>query len=61
MMKLIYWVAENLKDDKADSIVARTKHDCEQKVILVLIHHHLHQLLSLAANTSESAGVPRLD
>ena len=33
MMKLTYWVAENLKGDKADSIVARTKHDCEQKVL----------------------------
>lgn len=33
MMKLTYWVAENLKGDKTDSIVARTKHDCEQKVV----------------------------
>ena len=32
-MKLTYWVAENLKGGKADSIIARTKHDCEQKVI----------------------------
>lgn len=32
-MKLTYWIAENLKGDKTDSIVARTKHDCEQKVI----------------------------
>lgn len=32
-MKLTYWVAENLKGDKTESIVARTKHDCEQKVI----------------------------
>ena len=32
-MKLTYWVAANLKGDKADSIVARTKHDCEQKVL----------------------------
>ena len=32
-MKLTYWVAENLAGDTSDSIVARTKHDCEQKVI----------------------------
>ncbi|MFJ2987593.1 hypothetical protein ACIPF8_06985 [Collimonas sp. NPDC087041] len=32
-MKMTYWVAENLKGDKAESIIARTKHDCEQKVI----------------------------
>lgn len=32
-MKLTYWVAENLKGDKTEAIVARTKHDCEQKVI----------------------------
>jgi len=32
-MKFTYWVAENLAGDTADSIVARTKHDCEQKVI----------------------------
>jgi hypothetical protein len=27
------WVAENRKGDKSESIIARTKHDCEQKVI----------------------------
>ncbi|MGS0740999.1 hypothetical protein ACVBEF_04045 [Glaciimonas sp. GG7] len=32
-MKLTYWIAEHLKDDSAESIIARTKHDCEQKVI----------------------------
>jgi hypothetical protein len=32
MMKLTYWIAEILDGDKADSIIARTKHDCEQKV-----------------------------
>lgn len=32
-MKLTYWVAHHLNGDKASAIVARTKHDCEQKVI----------------------------
>jgi hypothetical protein len=32
-MKMTYWVAANLKGDKSDAIIARTKHDCEQKVI----------------------------
>ncbi|KAF3999786.1 hypothetical protein [Glaciimonas immobilis] len=32
-MKLIYWVAENLKGDRADAIIARTKHDCEQNIL----------------------------
>ncbi|CAN5460644.1 hypothetical protein BH11PSE11_BH11PSE11_03630 [soil metagenome] len=32
-MKLTYWVAEHLGGDKTASIVARTKHDCEQKQI----------------------------
>jgi hypothetical protein len=32
-MKLTYWVAEHLEGNRAESIVARTRHDCEQKLI----------------------------
>jgi len=32
-MKLTYWVAQILDGDKSESIVARTKHDCEQKLL----------------------------
>lgn len=32
-MKLTYWVATYLKGDRSHSIIARTKHDCEQKVL----------------------------
>jgi hypothetical protein len=32
-MKLTYWVAESLQGDRSESIVARTKHDCEQKLL----------------------------
>jgi len=32
-MKMTYWIAENVEGDKTDAIIARTKHDCEQKVL----------------------------
>ncbi|HEY4074257.1 MAG TPA: hypothetical protein VGM52_14275 [Herbaspirillum sp.] len=32
-MKLTYWMARNLHGEAVDAIVARTKHDCEQKVL----------------------------
>jgi hypothetical protein len=32
-MKLTYWMARSLQGEAADAIVARTKHDCEQKVL----------------------------
>ncbi len=32
-MKLTYWVAQPLQGDKTNAIIARTRHDCEQKVI----------------------------
>ncbi|MQR01913.1 hypothetical protein [Glaciimonas soli] len=32
-MKFTYWVAEMINGDKTDAIIARTKHDCEQKVL----------------------------
>lgn len=32
-MKLTYWVAENINGEITDSIIARTKHDCEQNVL----------------------------
>jgi hypothetical protein len=32
-MKLTYWVAANLQGEQTDAIIARTKHDCEQKVL----------------------------
>jgi hypothetical protein len=32
-MKLTYWVAQILDGDKSESIVARTRHDCEQKLL----------------------------
>jgi len=31
-MKLTYWVAESLHGDRSESIVARTRHDCELKL-----------------------------
>jgi hypothetical protein len=32
-MKLTYWMARNLRGEASDAIVARTRHDCEQKVL----------------------------
>jgi hypothetical protein len=32
-MKLTYWMARNLHGEAVDAIVARTRHDCEQKVL----------------------------
>jgi hypothetical protein len=32
-MKLTYWVAPRLQGQATDAIIARTKHDCEQKVL----------------------------
>ncbi|SFC77274.1 hypothetical protein [Collimonas sp. OK412] len=32
-MKLTYWVAASLNGDKTDAVIARTKHDCEQKIL----------------------------
>ncbi|MDB5841596.1 MAG: hypothetical protein JWQ23_3548 [Herminiimonas sp.] len=32
-MKFTYWIAENLNNRKTEAIIARTKHECEQKVI----------------------------
>ena len=32
-MKFTYWVAEILQGDKSESIVARTRHECEQKLL----------------------------
>lgn len=32
-MKMTYWIAENIEGDKTDAIIARTRHDCEQKVL----------------------------
>lgn len=36
-MKLTYWIAENVNGEKTDAIIARTKHDCEQKVLAYAI------------------------
>ena len=42
-MKLTYWVAENIDGDKTDSIIARTKHDCEQNVLAFAVSGEYRQ------------------
>jgi hypothetical protein len=32
-MKLTYWIACSKQGEAVDAIIARTKHDCEQKVL----------------------------
>ena len=32
-MKLTYWVAQILDGERSESIVARTRHECEQKLL----------------------------
>ncbi|MGI4846856.1 MAG: hypothetical protein ACRYGK_01770 [Janthinobacterium lividum] len=32
-MKLVYWVAAHRDGHKPDAIIARTKHECEQKIL----------------------------
>ena len=37
-MKLTYWIAPNLQGIRTESVIGRSRHDCEQQVLAYCCH-----------------------